>query len=1184
MAVQVALVCLLRLWGVVPTAVVGHSSGETAAAYASGAITAEEAIIIAYHRGQITRIIKAAHNGSMAAVGLGRKQIEQFLRPGVIIGCENSPSNVTLSGESDVLQGILYEIRSKHPEVLARSLHVECGYHSGMFTLAQITCTKSNTLLRNDFVDHMKSAAADFASRLEGLIQNKEPSVSFYSSVTGKKNTDLSPSYWVKNVVSPVLFNTAVEAVLEDFKSPLFVEIGPHSALAGPIRQILHYRNRTAQYIPTLVRNQDAVSAILKTAGELWLAGNQIDISAVVPVGEFLTDLPTYAWHYEEEYWMESRLSRSWRFKKFKHHELLGSRVEAISDACPAWRCNLRLEDVPWLREHVIHGEKVFPASGYISMVGEALRQLKGSLDFTLSHITLESALVLNDEQVELVTILNPAKLKSSDETVWYDFTVSSLNKGSQFWVKHVFGQCRAGPDQQQLVPEIAPLPRKVSMTSFYNTWKRFGLSYGNLFRNIVEVSSHVTEAKATATLESKLSMYDQSVYSIHPATLDSSMHVAMISACRGLERNYRELTVPTYIHEVYVGKPSEGIQVVATADTKDRVGVTSNIIGVSAGRTVINIRGLRVIPLDDDSEGSAEDTHAGAILEWKPDVDFFNYSRLFHRRRVDASARTLEELVLVCIVDLRAQLQFLPAMQPHLVRLKSWLDASYREAMTGQYPEVLNSFEIASMSQKSRQEAVSRLLESCKDTAAKELAAAVHQVHTFGAGYFSGSPHAAKALMQDSHLDGVRKLITDVDFSHLIRLLGHKKPSMSILHIGPTPDDDSISSSLFSSKYEDRPYGSYVYTGTSATPPKLTEKRLGSQPSVKYSQLIIEMDPVFQGFTEESFDLIISEPTLSSFSMTAISNMRKLLKPRGRLILQYLNPASRVLQFALGLSPEFNLGFESPIKQETLCEQLNRAGFDGASAFTYTGEHGRLTIAAPYMDYSRPKNASVICQDPNHSLVADAVTTLQSRGFGLQFFCPGQDLPWGQPVVCLLDLESPFLHEMTQSQWEELKNSLSSAQDEKMLWVTGASQVNCKDPRYSLTLGFTRSIRRELSMDLATLELESFDASGWNASADLFESLCRRNNGGEVDPDAEYVFSNGSIQICRFHSIKVLDELQDRYEEAPKTLKICEPGGLQGLRWKQYEPIPVNGDFVEIEVKAVGLHDAVSERPNPSI
>lgn len=129
-AIQVALVDLLRSWGVTPDAVVGHSSGETAAAYASGAITAEDAIRIAYHRGQITLLIKAVHKGSMAAVGLGRSQVQKLLRPGVMIGCENSPASVTLSGEADVLEDVMKDIMAEHPGVLVRSLHVECGYHS----------------------------------------------------------------------------------------------------------------------------------------------------------------------------------------------------------------------------------------------------------------------------------------------------------------------------------------------------------------------------------------------------------------------------------------------------------------------------------------------------------------------------------------------------------------------------------------------------------------------------------------------------------------------------------------------------------------------------------------------------------------------------------------------------------------------------------------------------------------------------------------------------------------------------------------------------------------------------------------------------------------------------------------------------------------------------------------------
>ncbi|KAK1993234.1 beta-ketoacyl synthase domain-containing protein [Colletotrichum falcatum] len=1148
-AIQVALVDLLRSWGVVPSAVVGHSSGETAAAYASGAITAEEAILIAYHRGQVTRLIKAAHNGGMAAVGLGRNRVEQFLRPGVIVGCENSPSNVTLSGESDVLRQVLHDIRLKNPEVLARALRVECGYHS----------------------QHMQTAAEDFTSRLEGLLQNKNPCVPFYSSVTGAKNKDMSLSYWVNNIVSPVLFSTAVQSVVDDFKSPVFVEIGPHSALAGPIRQILQLKNRMAQYIPTLVRSQNAISALLRTAGELWLAGTGIDIAVVNPPGQFLADLPTYPWHHDKEYWLEGRLSRSWRFRKFPHHELLGSRVEEISDALPAWRCNMRLEDVPWLRDHVVRDETVFPASGFISMVGEALRQLTGSGEFTLSHVSFESVLVLNDRPVELVTVLHPASPKNQDRQTWYGFSISSLGEASECWAKHVSGRCRAGPGKKRLPPQMPTLPRRVSASSFYNTWKRYGLKYGGSFRGLSSITSHVTESRAAATLD-RLSGYSDAVYSIHPATLDTSMHVAVVASCKGLERNFKRLAVPTYLQEMFVGKPTGPIQVVASAEGLPEAAPVSKVVGVSEGQVVIGISGLQAGALG-NSHSNEEDPHAGVVLEWKPDIDLVNPSQLsFHQRQTDANSHIIDGLALACIVDLRAQIQFLPATQPHLVKYKSWLDASYREAMTGQYPGVINSLEIATMNHKARHAFMIKMLESCRGTALSDIAHAIYRAHTYGPGCFSGSSHAVKEPRQLEQLTGCPEFIDDVDFSHLLQLLRHKKPNMSILHIDPAAKINEVSSAILSPDGE-RAHGTYTYTGVSVKPENLIERRLGSSLAANYKQLSIEEDPVPQGFAEESFDVIISRRSTTSLSAASIINMRRLLKPRGHLILQRPNPASKILQLTLGLVPEVDLGSESPLQPDDLREKLKLAGFDDVSSTTFAGEHGRVTVARPCRYLPKPARASVMCQDPNHPVVSSAVMFLQSRGVFLQCFPPGHKLPWGQPILCLLDLESPFLHNMGPAQWSQLKKSLFSAQSEKMLWVTGASQMGCKDPNYSLTLGAARSVRRELAMDLVTLELESFDVHGWAAVATVLESLGGRFGGGEDDSDSEYVFSNGSVQICRFRSINVADNLKEQCCNAPKVLKIGNPGSLQSLRWEETDSVCLDGDSLRIEVRAAGLN-----------
>lgn len=128
-ALQVALVELLWEYGIKPEAVVGHSSGEIAAAYASGAITRKEAIIIAYYRGKVLQGIDPSRGG-MAAIGLGADEVQPYLQPGVLVGCENSPSSVTLTGDKQVLDEVIAKIKQDDPAMLARALQVDRAYHS----------------------------------------------------------------------------------------------------------------------------------------------------------------------------------------------------------------------------------------------------------------------------------------------------------------------------------------------------------------------------------------------------------------------------------------------------------------------------------------------------------------------------------------------------------------------------------------------------------------------------------------------------------------------------------------------------------------------------------------------------------------------------------------------------------------------------------------------------------------------------------------------------------------------------------------------------------------------------------------------------------------------------------------------------------------------------------------------
>lgn len=130
-ALQIALVDLLATWGIKPSAVVGHSSGEIAASYCAGALTSREAIVVAYYRGYVCKSLrKAGPAGGMAAIGMGKVEVSKYLVQGVRIACENSISSVTLSGDLDILENIMTTIKQQHPDVLVRLLRVEMAYHS----------------------------------------------------------------------------------------------------------------------------------------------------------------------------------------------------------------------------------------------------------------------------------------------------------------------------------------------------------------------------------------------------------------------------------------------------------------------------------------------------------------------------------------------------------------------------------------------------------------------------------------------------------------------------------------------------------------------------------------------------------------------------------------------------------------------------------------------------------------------------------------------------------------------------------------------------------------------------------------------------------------------------------------------------------------------------------------------
>ncbi|KAL4905489.1 hypothetical protein BDW74DRAFT_177857 [Aspergillus multicolor] len=332
-ALQIALVDLLASWGIYPDAVAGHSSGEIAAAYAAGMATMEDAITIAYYRGVLeSALCKDKIRGAMTAAGLSASEVEPYvaaLRTGkATVGCINSPTRVTISGDAPAIEEL--EIVLETQGVFVRRLEVEVAYHSHHM----------------DYVarEHLKS----MASIKPVAVKDNARRVQFFSSVTGCEvsSTDLGPQYWLDNLAGQVRMVDAIEALCLGTEShyskaqakssisvDTLIEVGPHAALAGPIRQILKANSDldkvSIEYTSVLIKGMDATSSALAVAASLACKGLPVSIQAInrpddTYKPQVLVDLPPYSWNHTTSYGMEPPICHNVQSSLSPSHDKVG--------------------------------------------------------------------------------------------------------------------------------------------------------------------------------------------------------------------------------------------------------------------------------------------------------------------------------------------------------------------------------------------------------------------------------------------------------------------------------------------------------------------------------------------------------------------------------------------------------------------------------------------------------------------------------------------------------------------------------------------------------------------------------------------------------------------------------------------------------------------------------------------
>ena len=191
------------------------------------------------------------------------------------------------------------------------------------------------------------------------------------------------------------------------------------------------------------------------------------------------------------------------------------------------------------------------------------------------------------------------------------------------------------------------------------------------------------------------------------------------------------------------------------------------------------------------------------------------------------------------------------------------------------------------------------------------------------------------------------------------------------------------------------------------------------------------------------------------------------------------------------------------------------------------------------------------------------------------------------QDVISILDLErgDSFMAGITPEDYTLLKRFVARLHPSGILWLTKACQIRCAEPQYAQILGLARTLRNELAIDFATLELDNPGGTpALDAICEVYQKFQNRAKDGDVDVDYEYALASGSVHIPRFHWISVADRLaiSPSKGETPKRLEIGKKGSLKSLQWVDRPPHPeVMGNGVSVEVRAVGMNFKVF-RPRP--
>ncbi|KAJ4982700.1 beta-ketoacyl synthase domain-containing protein [Stagonosporopsis vannaccii] len=622
-AAQILVVELLRAAGVRFSTVVGHSSGEIAAAFAADRLSARDAIRIAYYRGVHLPLVGGINGeaGAMMAVSASYEEAQAIcssdrFRGKLCVGASNSTASVTLSGDVLAVHDVKDMFHAQNR--FARLLRVDNAYHSHHMTRCSEAISASLRACNITF-QHPSSSDCTWVSSVD-----VKPVIGDVEIV----------DYWHRNTIGCVLFSQALEHALRRSDFDIAVEVGAHPALKGPALQVIEsVLGHTIPYTGMLSRNVDDAQAFCDGLGYLWtnIKDKVVDFAAYDRFASGLTpprtprDLPLYPWDHERAFWYESRSSHTLRHRPAQH-ELLGTKTSDYSTDQMAWKKYIVPKQAAWINGHRIQGQTIFPGSAYIVSALEAAREAAAGQAVQLIELTnlvFGQPLIFDsdDTRIEVLSALTGIKRHKSAWTANFtyhsvqnrDFGPMLLNASCQ--VRIVLG---ADMHPLQEYPRADFGMIDVDHERIYALLASCGYHYSGAFKALHSVKRRIGMAAGMVRVPESTATTSL----IHPATLDAAIHSIAVAHSYPGDGRLTSVLLPIDVSKISIDlsqaiRSAKDESLRFRSFSRDDGGGDVDIYSTNGSSAILQLEGLRTKPMV--AATPSNDIHMFSETVWGP-------------------------------------------------------------------------------------------------------------------------------------------------------------------------------------------------------------------------------------------------------------------------------------------------------------------------------------------------------------------------------------------------------------------------------------------------------------------------------------------------------------------------------------------------------------------------------------